>query len=100
MPCGEPQPGVSLRVGDQVVFHDLDGEVVLLNLETGVYFGLDPVGSRIWSLIDGRRTTAQVVTAIVEEYDVDAPTCETDVARLVASLRSHGLLVPDGAPAR
>jgi hypothetical protein len=40
-----------VRICDDVVFHDLQGELVLLNLKTGVYFGLDSVGTRIWHLI-------------------------------------------------
>jgi coenzyme PQQ synthesis protein D (PqqD) len=89
-----------IRVADDVVFHDLDGEVVLLNLETGVYFGLDPVGSRVWGLIDGRRTADDIVTALTSEYDVDASTCSADVASLLAALRDNGLVDRHGAPAR
>lgn len=89
-----------IRVGDDVVFHDLDGEVVLLNLETGVYFGLDPVGSRVWGLIDGRRTADDIVAALTTEYDVDASTCTADVASFLAALRDNGLVDRDGAPAR
>ena len=89
-----------IRVGDDVVFHDLDGEVVLLNLETGVYFGLDPVGSRAWGLIDGRRTADDIVAALTTEYDVDASTCSADVASFLAALRDTGLVDRDGAPAR
>lgn len=89
-----------IRVGDDIVFHDLDGEVVLLNLKSGVYFGLDPVGSRVWGLIDGRRTADDIVAALTTEYDVDTSTCTADVASLLAALRHNGLVDLDGAPAR
>jgi len=41
----------SVRVGKDVMFRELDGEAVLLNLESGKYYGLDPVGSRIWQFV-------------------------------------------------
>jgi hypothetical protein len=100
MPQVDPQPALTIRVGDDVVFHDLEGEVVLLNLRSGVYFGLDPVGSRIWGLIDGRRTAEDIVGALTMEYDVEASTCEADVATFLGALRHNGLVDLDGAAAR
>ena len=41
----------SLAVPDDVIFRELDGEAILLNLATGMYFGLDQVGTRLWALI-------------------------------------------------
>ncbi|HEV8471302.1 MAG TPA: PqqD family protein [Methylomirabilota bacterium] len=95
-----PLPGASIRVRDDVVFQDLEGEVVLLNLRSGVYFGLDPVGSRIWALIDGRRTAADIVGALTTEYEVDATTCEGDLVTFLTALRDNDLVDLDGASAR
>ena len=43
-----PTLTAEVRANDEVLFQELHGEGVLLNLKTGVYFGLDPVGARIW----------------------------------------------------
>ncbi len=52
----------SIRVSDDVLFEDLHGEGVLLNLKTGVYLGLDPVGTRAWQLLEKR----DLVSAILD----------------------------------
>jgi len=51
------------RIKKEVRSRDLQGELVLLNLRTGVYFGLDAVGSRIWQLIEDRRSSRDIVEA-------------------------------------
>ena len=82
----------AIRIRKDVVFRDLEGEMVLLNLATGVYFGLDPVGTRIWALIDAGRTVEQIVSAITAEYDVDAAVCRADLERFLATLRDNDLV--------
>ena len=41
-----------VRIPESVLFQELDGEAVLLHLESGVYFGLDPIGTRMWHLLE------------------------------------------------
>ncbi len=69
-----------------MVFRDLDDEAVLLNLSTGVYFGLDPVGTRIWHLLLERGQIAAVRDAIVEEYDVTSAVAAADLLGFVDDL--------------
>ncbi len=49
-----PTLDAAFRIPDEVIFRELDGEAVILNLDTGIYFGLDAVGTRIWRLIEER----------------------------------------------
>ncbi|MEI7827551.1 MAG: PqqD family peptide modification chaperone [Euryarchaeota archaeon] len=49
---------------------DLGGETAILNLKNGVYYGLDPVGARIWNLIQEPRTVREVREMLLKEYDV------------------------------
>lgn len=81
------------QVADHVVFRELDGEAVILNLQSGIYFGLDPVGTRIWQGIDRQDSVDAIVTAIVDAYDVDRETADGDVRRLVTQLVDTGLLI-------
>jgi hypothetical protein len=81
-----------LRVLDGILSHDLDEESVLLNLNTGVYLGLDPVGSRIWHLVRNQDPLQQVVDAIVEEYDVAPERCAEDLISLVGEMMGHKLI--------
>jgi hypothetical protein len=86
---------VNLRIADNVVFRNLAGESVLLNLDTGTYFGLDAVGTRLWNLVAEHRSTAQVINILLSEYDVDEPRLQTDVNTLIDQLLAKGLLRTD-----
>lgn len=80
------------RIGKDVVSRDLDGEVVILNLRTGIYFGLDPVGTRIWQLIVKRRSLREVLDSLLDEYEVPARRCAADLLEFVARLEGHALV--------
>ena len=90
----------AIRIRKDVVFRDLEGELVLLNLATGVYFGLDPVGTRIWALIDEGRTVDDIVHVMTAEYEIDADACRADLACFLATLRDNALVDLDDGPAR
>jgi PqqD family protein of HPr-rel-A system len=83
-----------LAVHPSVISRELSGETVLLHLESGVYYGLDPVATRIWQLLQEGRTIADVCAAMAEEYDVEHDVVRQDVARLVGELRDRGIVVP------
>ena len=71
---------------------DLAGEVAILNLGNGVYYGLNPVGARVWNLIQEPRTFADLRNALLEEYDVEATRLESDLRGLLAQLDAQGLI--------
>jgi len=85
------------RVNESVVFRELDAEAVLLDLESGVYFGLDAVGTRVWTLLLEHGTPEQVCARMLEEYDVSPEILREDVLRLVGELAGKGLVVADSA---
>jgi hypothetical protein len=71
---------------------DLGGEMAILNLKSGVYYGLDAVGARIWDLIQGPRTVHEIRDVIVEEYDVELERCERDLFALLDQLARENLI--------
>jgi Coenzyme PQQ synthesis protein D (PqqD) len=77
--------------GDQVS-RLVGEETVILGLKGDMYFGLNPVGSRVWSLIQEPRTVAEVRDAILEEYQVEPAECERDVVDLLARLADQKLI--------
>jgi len=83
----------AVRASDDVVVRELDGEAVLLNLSSGMYFGLDSVGTRMWQLIERHRSLSAIVAAMCDEFDAPAATIERDVLRLVTELVEKGLVV-------
>jgi hypothetical protein len=81
-----------IRISDDVLFQELNGEGVLLNLKTGVYLGLNPLGTRIWKLFADDPSLQQVVDAIVSEFDVQREQCAADVLALVDDMRQQELV--------
>jgi hypothetical protein len=94
-------PNVSLhtvlRVSNDVVFRELDGEAVILNLVTGIYFGLDHVGTRMWQLVEQHGQLDVVLERLRDEFDAPAQTLEEDLVRLTSQLIDKGLLVANDA---
>jgi len=80
------------HVSEDVIVRELEGEAVLLNLESGIYFGLDAVGARIWHLIEQYGALSAVLDQIVSEFDVDTSQAERDLIDLVRQLSSRGLV--------
>jgi Coenzyme PQQ synthesis protein D (PqqD) len=71
---------------------DLEGEAVLLNAQTGRYYGLNDVGTRIWTLVAEPTPVAAVVSALQNEYDVDAGQLEGDILRFVEDMVARRLV--------
>jgi hypothetical protein len=76
----------------QVVTRPLDGELVLLNLDTETYFGLDQVGTRMWELLSSAPSVGDAFRQLVEEYDVDEATLRSDLEALLGQLVDGGLV--------
>jgi hypothetical protein len=83
-----------LVVNESVVSAELEGEMVLLNLESGVYFGLDEVGTLVWRALEAGVSQETVVRQLVEEFDVESDRARSDVATFLSTLEEHGLIVP------
>jgi hypothetical protein len=71
---------------------DLGGEAAVLNVKTGVYYGLDPVGARIWNLIQQPRPIHEIRDVLLEEFDVEAGKCSSDLFALLERLQAEGLI--------
>ena len=81
-----------VSVRDGVMFNRVGDEVVLLDLDSGTYFGLDAVGGRVWDLLTGSATIAETIETMLAEFDVERDTLERDVLRLVNELEEKGLI--------
>ena len=71
---------------------DLSGEAAILNLKSGIYFGLNTVGASIWKLIQEPRSVNEINDALVQEYAVDPNQCEKDLLALLEELLSKELI--------
>ena len=78
-------------VKDQVTC-DLSGEAVILQLQDGMYFGLDAVGASVWKLVQTPKTITELRDAIVAEYDVMPEQCEADLRALLTDMKEQRLV--------
>jgi hypothetical protein len=93
----EMTEGTVVRAARSQVSTVLDGEAVLLELNRGVYFGLNKVGTVVWQLVQEPRTVASIRDAVCEEYGVSPDRCLSDVSGLLERMRDEGLVeVVDG----
>lgn len=76
----------------EVLCQDVGGEVVLLDLASERYFGLDPVGTRIWSLLNQDQLLQQVLETLCVEYEASRELLQNDLLALVAQLADAGLV--------
>jgi hypothetical protein len=81
-----------LAIPETVLFRDLEGEAVLLATESGRYFGLNEVGTRMWSLLQLHGEAEAVCRALLAEYDVPEERLREDVTRFVDNLVIRGLI--------
>ena len=81
----------TLRPRAQVVFRQLDDEAVLLDLKSGMYFGLNPVGTRVWQLLADQAALSAVLETLAGEYDVERDELERDLLTLGRELCDRGL---------
>jgi hypothetical protein len=81
-----------LSIPPQVMSRPVGDETVLLDLESGIYFGLDGVGKRIWESIDKGLTLRDTVDVIETEYEVDKDKARADVIEFVRDLIERGLV--------
>jgi hypothetical protein len=67
-------------------------ELVMLSVAAGRYYSLNPVGRRLWELLEQPRTVPELCAAISAEFEVDAQTCQADVVKFVTEMMDNGLL--------
>ncbi len=70
----------------------MGGEIVVLDLKSGCYYGLDAVGARVWSLIEQPSSLGAIRDTIMSEYDVDAESCERDIQAFLDKMQAVGLV--------
>ena len=87
------------RVNSPTVTHEtIDGEAVIINLDTGNYYSLVDAGSFIWSLVDKGASASEIQNQIAQTYQADAQDIDRGVHELLAQLQQENLIVPvDGA---
>ncbi len=80
------------RPSPRCAWQVLEGEAVILDLEGHKLMGLNPTGSFVWGLLDGRRTLAQIAAAVADRFQVSVDRAAADVSAFAGLLSHRGLI--------
>lgn len=75
-----------------VIEAEIDGERVMMSIETGQYYGLDAIASRIWSLLETPQSVQAICAALISQYQVDEAQCAADVSLFLEQMIGYGVI--------
>lgn len=84
--------GTTVRISRDVLCQEVEGEAVLLDLDSGKYFGLNEVGTRFWELAARTGDVSEIFTRMLDEYEVDEETLAGDLDDFLGDVSSAGLI--------
>ncbi|MEN8721781.1 MAG: PqqD family peptide modification chaperone [Alphaproteobacteria bacterium] len=84
--------GSLISRGDDHVEAPMDGEFALMHVENGKFFAVREVTAEIWRLIDDPKPVAQIISALLDEYEVSEEECAKDVIDVLSELHNQGLI--------
>jgi hypothetical protein len=85
---------------DDATWQEVGEEIIILDVDSGAYFGVQGTGARIWQLADGALTGDEIARRLVDEYEVELEDARSDVRELLGYLVENGLLVCRESPAQ
>ena len=87
-------PDTVIQRKPDLLFNEIDGEVVMLSVENGEYYGMDQIGSRIWELLERPMEFKILVDTLLKEYLVSEKQCKEDTLKFLYLLDEKQLLLP------
>ena len=81
-----------IKRNNEVFASEIDEEIVMMNIQSGKYYGMDAIGSRIWELIDEKIRVKDIISTLLEEYDVTEEQCRKDVLDFLNELYDQQLV--------
>jgi hypothetical protein len=81
-----------LRRSEKVLFSEIDADKVMIDIDRGLYFGLNSVGADIWDLLSSPQTPANIIAVLEKSYDVSPEICRQETMALLESLLHANLV--------
>ena len=85
-------PDTVLQRKQDILFNKVDGEVVMLSIENGEYYGMDKVGSRIWELLEYPIKLHQIISILLNEFLVSYEICLSETVKYLNQLINKNLI--------
>lgn len=88
---------MSLKIPNGIVGREVGGSFILLDLESGTYYQLDSVASRVWSIIEeaDKVSIPDICETLLAEFEVSKNELETDIINLIDELKDKKILRPE-----
>lgn len=83
---------INVELAKDLVCQELDGEMVILDLHSGEYYGVDLIGTRIWRMLEEHVPPVAIVDELLAEYEVDLDTCHQHLASFFRQLEQNKLI--------
>jgi imidazolonepropionase-like amidohydrolase len=81
-----------IRRTASVLTAEIDKQIVMMDIESGRYLGLDDIGSVIWQRLETPRTFGDLVDSLVEDYDAERAVIAQDVRELLKEMATQGIV--------
>ena len=81
-----------LKIAKDILVRELEGEAVLLNIQTGVYFGLDKTATATWQLMQKQKDLQGVLDSLLKDYEIDKKTCQDDLLKFASNLQKNAIV--------
>jgi hypothetical protein len=75
-----------------VLTAEVDGEIVMMSIEQGRYFGLDDIGSDIWKRLEAPCSFAALIDRLAADYAADRATIAADVRALLEQMAAEDVV--------
>lgn len=77
---------------DRIVWRNIEEEAVILNLDSGYYYSLNELGTKIWQLLIKNKTTAEIISFVYKEYDINKNKIKKDLLKIINELKRENLI--------
>jgi hypothetical protein len=84
---------ITLAKGENYLANEIDGEVVMMNIETGLYVSLNNTGKVIWDMLDTPKSIESLINLLVDTYKITHEQCTTDVVPFIEQMMQQEILV-------
>ena len=81
-----------INISSDALVQEIDNEMIILNVKTERYFGLDSVAMDMWKRLEKHKNPQAVITEMLHDYDIDEKTLSQDIDQFLDSLNQAGLI--------
>jgi len=84
---------IKIDKSEDILFQDIEEELIILNIKDENYLGLDKVGTRFWNILISSKSVKEAYKKILDEYEVEPDTLKKDLNNFISELAKNGLVI-------